>query len=152
MFISTVCCKHIRVSDLISKMRCFIPICTSKSSNCKNVMPFELEELMGNKEYATIVRSPKTVRNSHYGGSSKPVSTPKVSFQLPTAPTDDSIQIPISSVSDLPIEEAEIKSIKLHMKKFKDIEGYKYKCKLCEIIFLSYGDLKSHIEDKHVST
>ena len=114
-------------------------------------MPFELEELMGDKEYATILRSPKVTRGSHYGGTPKPIITPKVSFQLPTAPTDDSIQIPINSVSDLLIEEAEIKSIKLHMKKFKDMEGYKYKCKLCETIFLSYGDLKSHIEDKHVS-
>ena len=52
-------------------------------------MPFELEELMGDKEYATIVKSPKIVRNSHYGGTPKPVATPKVSFQLPTAPKED---------------------------------------------------------------
>ena len=50
------------------------------------------------------------------------------------------------------MEEADIKSIKLHMKKFKDLEGYEYKCKLCETVFLSYGDLKSHVEEKHVST
>ena len=114
-------------------------------------MPFELEELMGDKDYATILRSPKIVRGSNIGGAAKSVKAPTVTFQLPTAPTDDSIQIPITSVSDLPIEETELKSIKLHMKKFKDLEGYKYKCKLCETIFLSYGDLKSHIEDKHVS-
>ena len=114
-------------------------------------MPYELEELMGDKEYATIVKSPKIMRNSHYGGTPRPVATPKVSFQLPTAPTEDSIQIPVNSITDLPMKEADIRYIKLHMKKFKDLEGYKYKCKLCETIFLSYGDLKSHIEDKHVS-
>ena len=57
----------------------------------------------------------------------------------------------MNSKDDLPSEEADIKTIKLHMKKFKDLEGYEYQCKLCETVFLSYGDLKSHIEEKHVS-
>ena len=95
-----MCCKRTRVSELITKLGCFIPICNNKSSNCKNVMPFELEELMGDKEYATIVRSPKVVRESHYGGTHKPIATPKVSFKIPTAPTEDSIQIPANSISD----------------------------------------------------
>ena len=151
LFLSTKCCKQTRPSDFIKKLKCFVPICGNKNHQSQKAMPFELEELMGDKEYATILRSPKVAKGVQHGGTAKPVATPRVSFQLPTAPTDDSIQIPIHSVSDLPIEEAELKSIKLHMKKFKDMEGYKYKCKLCETIFLSYGDLKSHIEDKHVS-
>ena len=151
LFLSTKCFKQTSVSKLIDTLRCCIPSCGIKQTQCQSAMPFELEELMGDKDYATILRSPKLVKGSNFGGTPKPVKPPTVSFQLPTAPTDDSIQIPITSVSDLPVEEAELKSIRLHMKKFKDLEGYKYKCKLCETIFLSYGDLKSHIEDKHVS-
>ena len=151
LFISTTFCKNTCVSEFVKKLGCFIPICKNKWSSCKNRKPFELEELMGAKDYAPILKSPKVSRNSHLDGTPKPVPTPRVSFQLPSAPTEDSIQIPVNSKDDLPLEEADIKNIKLHKKKLKDLEGYKYKCKLCETVFLSYGDLKSHIEEKHVS-
>lgn len=139
------------MSEFIEKLGCFIPICKNKRSSRKDAKPFELEEIMGAKDYATILKSPKVSRTSHLDGTPKPVAIPRVFFQLPSAPTEDSIQIPVNSKDDLPLEEPDIKSIKLHMKKFKDLEGYKYKCKLCETVFPSYGDLKWHIEEKHVS-
>ena len=151
LFISTTCRKNACVSDFVKKLGCFVPICKNRRSNRKDARPFELEELMGGKEYATILKSPKVSRNSHLEGTPKPVATPRVSFQLHRAPTEDSIQIPVNSKGDLPSEEADIKTIKLHMKKFKDLKGYKYKWKLCETVLHSYGDLKSHIEEKHVS-
>ena len=79
LFISTTCCKNTCVSDFVKKLGCFIPIYKNKHSNRKDARPFELEELIGAKEYATILKSPKVSRNSHLEGTPKPVATPKVS-------------------------------------------------------------------------
>ena len=88
LFVSTTCCKITCVPDFFKKLGCFIPICRNKHSNSKDARSFEVEELMGAKEYATIFKSPKVSRN---------------------------IQIPVNTMDDLPLEKAYIKTIKLYM-------------------------------------
>ena len=82
---------------------------------------------MGGNHYATIVRSPKVGKwnlNSDSECQSKPVPTPRISFQIASAPPNNSIYNSCKTKEDISLEECDTtsKGPKLYMKKFKELK------------------------------
>ena len=138
VFIAT-CGKQANISRRMKQTFDCFAACRSPPQMPPNIKPFELEDLIVDNNYATIVRSPKSKRHNDTTPTAPvPVSTPTIKY-VPCQTTDNSKE-----------ESTPQTDPKLLMKKFKDMDGaYKYKCKLCDLIYDTYGEVKTHIEDIH---
>ena len=116
---------------------------------------------MEGTNYATIVRSPKLPRNTTHDDSESipiPIPAPRILLSSQVAVeseaandshvdrTKQACQSIINSGGVMAVSE----DLKFYMKKFKDSNGdYKYKCKICNSVHNSYGEVKAHIETEH---
>ena len=160
LLFALICCKQ-TVTNKLGHILQFLSSCKSSRIDTQDGQPFELEELMEGTSYATIVRSPKLPRNTAHDDSESipiPVPAPRILLSSQVAveseTTNDSYidrtkqacQSIINSDGVVAINE----DLKFYMKKFKDSKGdYKYKCKICNSVHNSYGEVKTHIEANH---